>query len=145
MPPSVSSSPLTAMNTSCCQWVRTPLCVCISFRGHLAVLVKLLLIPSEVFQRCPRSTLSPPFLLLSGDGDLQSKMFCRSSIADSRDSGDSTFPLHHLARLWSSRVSCLLPELPVQGAGVRLSECRPRACGGALQRWHRTLGDLLSS
>lgn len=90
-------------------------------------------------------TLSPPFLLLSGDGGLQNKNALRSSIADSRDSWDSTFPLHHLAWLWSSRVSCLLPELPVQGARVGLSECRPRAGGGALQRWHRTLRDLLSS
>lgn len=136
------------MNASRSQWVRTPPCVYLMQRSFIYLrppLVKLLHIQAEVFQTRARSTLSPPFLLLSGDGGLQNKNALRSSIADSRDSWDSTFPLHHLARLWSSRVSCLLPELPVQGARVGLSECRPRAGGGALQRWHRTLRDLLSS
>lgn len=42
--------------------------------------------------------------------------------ADRRDPGDSTLPLHHLARLRRAGVSRLLPELLVQGARVGLSE-----------------------
>ena len=84
------------------------------------------------------------FLILHTWGSLNSSLRVWSSITDSRDAWDFTFSLHHLAWLWSTGVSCFLPQLPVQGAGVGLSEFGPGAGGGALQRRHRTLGDVLS-
>lgn len=64
--------------------------------------------------------------------------------ADSGDTWDFTFSLHHLAWLRSPRVSRFLPQLPVQSARVGLFEFGPWTSGGALQRWDRTLRDLLS-
>ena len=69
-------------------------------------------------------------------------VFCLGN-PDTGDQGDLTLSLHHLAGLWGPRVSRLLPQLPVQGAGNGLSERGPGARGGALQRWHRALRDLL--
>ncbi|XP_068885142.1 uncharacterized protein [Aphelocoma coerulescens] len=63
--------------------------------------------------------------------------------ADPGNSGDSALSLHHLARLWGPRVAGLVPEFPVQGAGVGLAEPRARPGRGALQRWHREVGHLL--
>ena len=69
-------------------------------------------------------------------------VFCLGN-PDTGDQGDLTLSLHHLAGLWGPRVSCLLPQLPVQGAGDGLSKRGPGACGGALQCWYRAIGNLL--
>ena len=64
------------------------------------------------------------------------------SVVDGRVEGDLPLPLHHMARLWCPRISCLLPQFPLEGPGVRLTGPRARALGGALQRRDRTLRDL---
>lgn len=56
--------------------------------------------------------------------------------------GDLPFSLHHMARFWCARVSCLLPQIPLQGPGVWFVGPRARTLGGALQRWDRTLRNL---
>lgn len=47
-----------------------------------------------------------------------------------------------MARLWCAGISCLLPQIPLQGPGVWFIGPRARALGGALQRWNRTLRNL---
>lgn len=56
--------------------------------------------------------------------------------------GDLPFSLHHMARFWCAGVSCLLPQIPLQGPGVWFVGLRARTLGGALQRWDRTLRNL---
>lgn len=80
-------------------------------------------------------------VLLTGVSKL--KEFSNPVFADPGNSGDSALSLHHLARLWGPGVAGLVPEFPVQGAGVGLAEPRARPGRGALQRWHREVGHLL--
>lgn len=63
-------------------------------------------------------------------------------LADGGVQGDLPFSLHHMARLWCAGISCLLPQIPLQGPGVWFIGPQARALGGALQCWDRTLRNL---
>lgn len=65
-----------------------------------------------------------------------------SFVVDGGVEGDLPLSLHHMAWLWCPRISRLLPQLPLQSAGVRLvgPGARPLSC--ALQRWDWTLRDV---
>lgn len=81
-----------------------------------------------------------PFLLT---GAPRLREFPNLVFADTGNSGDSALSLHHVARLWGAGVAGVVPEFPVQGAGVGLAEPHARTGRGALQRRHRPLGHLL--
>lgn len=62
---------------------------------------------------------------------------------DTGNTGDSSFPLHHVARFRCARVACIFSQLLVQSARVGLSESRSRPCRGSLQRWNRPFWNVL--
>lgn len=103
----------------------------------LSCLVGAALVPSSVISQLVSNATSPVFSVLQSQSRT---IFCFPT--DRGVQGDLPFSLHHMARLWCAGISCLLPQIPLQGPGVWFAGPRARALCGALQRWDRTLRNL---